>query len=135
MGRGLERDLSIAYLDTQTVVWLHAGASENLTEEAKRQIQNNDLLISPMVLLELEYLFERKRVSASATKIYTDLHIDFGVTLCSFPFPAIANAGLACKWTRDPFDRLIVSHAKANGNAVLITSDREIRQNYAGAKW
>ena len=127
--------MSIAYLDTQTVVWLHAGASENLTDEAKRQIQDNDLLISPMVLLELEYLFERKRVADSATKIYTDLHIDFGVTLCSFPFPAVAHAALACKWTRDPFDRIIVSHARANGEAVLITADRKIREHYPSAKW
>lgn len=135
MGRGLERDLSIAYLDTHVLIWLHAGASSSLTEEAKRQIQQNNLLISPIVLLEAEYLFDRKRVRYEAKQIYLDLHTTMGIALCPLPFPVIAEEALSCKWTRDAFDRIIVSHAKANGEAVLITADRRIRQNYANAKW
>jgi PIN domain nuclease of toxin-antitoxin system len=135
MGRGLERDLSVAYLDTQIAVWLHDDLRHNLTEEAKRQIEANDLLISPMVLLELQYLFDKKTVGVEAMGIYTVLQTVFGVNLCRFPFTAIAMEALSCTWTRDPFDRIIVSHAKANGQAVLITADRKIRQNYAGAKW
>lgn len=135
MGGGLEADLSVAYLDTHVAVWLHAGLEERLTEEAKRQIEANDLLISPMALLELQYLFERKRVRVQAITIYLDLHTTFGVKLCTFPFPAVAMEALHCNWTRDPFDRIIVSQAKANGTAVLITSDIEIRRNYSSAKW
>ena len=135
MGRGLERDLSTAYLDTQIAVWLHDGLQHNLTAEAKRQIEANDLLISPMVLLEFQYLREKKRVGVEPLGIYAVLQTVFGVNLCSFPFPAIATEALSCTWTRDPFDRIIVSHAKANGAAVLITADRNIRQHYTGAKW
>ena len=127
--------MRIAYLDTQIVIWLHSSGLSNLTEEAKRQIEANDLLISPMVLLELEYLFDRKRSNASAMTMYMYLHTAVGLTLCSFPFSAIAKEALSCKWTRDPFDRIIVSQAKANAEAVLITSDRRIRQHYPGAKW
>lgn len=127
--------MSIAYLDTQVAVWLHAGVSENLTQEAKRQVEANDLLMSPMVLLELEYIFDRKRVGFDAETIYAYLNTRLGVTLCSFPFTAIAKQALSCTWTNDPFDRIIVSQAKANHEAVLITADRQIRQNYQNARW
>jgi len=39
--------------------------------------------------------------------------------LCDLPFPLIAAAALDEKWTRDPFDRLIVANAKALAEAVL----------------
>jgi PIN domain nuclease of toxin-antitoxin system len=127
--------LSTAYLDTHVAIWLHDGLDHNLTEEAKRQIERNDLLISPLILLEFQYLFDKKRAAADPMTIYTVLHTDFGVNLCSFPFAAVAVEALACNWTRDPFDRIIVSHAKANGHATLITADRKIRQHYPAAKW
>lgn len=127
--------MSHAYLDTHVVVWLHDGLIERLSEEAKWQIENNDLLISPMALLELQYLFERKRIAFDALTIYTDLQAQLAANLCPFPFPAIAMEALRCEWTRNPFDRLIVSHAKANQEAVLITADHDIRKHYPQAKW
>jgi PIN domain nuclease of toxin-antitoxin system len=127
--------LSNAYLDTHIVVWLYDGLIERLSEEAKRQIEANDLLISPMVLLELQYLYDRKRIGVEPMDIYTHVHGTFGVNLCSFPFPAIAIKALRCGWTNDPFDRLIVSHAKANGESVFITADSRIRKHYPAAKW
>jgi len=127
--------LSVAYLDTHAAVWLHDGLVEKLSEEARRQIEGNDLLISPMVLVEMQYLFDRKRVAARPLEIYRHLHGTFAVNLCSFPFPAIAIEALGCAWTNDPFDRLIVAQAKANGNAVLVTADNKIRKNYRAAMW
>jgi PIN domain nuclease of toxin-antitoxin system len=127
--------LSIAYLDTQIAVWLHAGKSQKLTTEARRQIERNDLLLSPMALLELQYLFDRQRIRRHAMEIYTDLHGAFGVTLCQFPFPAVAMTALSCTWTNDPFDRIIVSNAKANNDAMLLTADQEILKNYSSARW
>ncbi|MDQ1473147.1 MAG: hypothetical protein QOJ99_4627, partial [Bryobacterales bacterium] len=38
-------------------------------------------------------------------------------------------------WTRDPFDLMIVSHAKANGYAPLVTADESIRAHYPKAVW
>jgi PIN domain nuclease of toxin-antitoxin system len=135
VGRGLEGYLSIAYLDTHIAGWLYSGEEQRLTDEAKRQIERNDLLISPMILLEFQLLLERKRFSKEPLIIYSYLQGRFGVNLCSFPFSAIITEALSCTWTRDPFDRIIVSHAKANGHAVLITADRRIRQHYPSAKW
>jgi PIN domain nuclease of toxin-antitoxin system len=135
MGGGLERDLSIAYLDTQIALWLYDGLVYKLTVEAKRCIESNDLLISPMVLLEFQYLFDKHTVEVEGMRLYTYLQTTFGVNLCSFPFAAIAVEALSCNWTRDPFDRIIVSHAKANRQAALITADRNIRQHYPAARW
>jgi PIN domain nuclease of toxin-antitoxin system len=60
---------------------------------------------------------------------------ELGARLCDLPFPAIASAALDEKWTRDPFDRLIVAHAKANGFAPLISSDKKIARHYPRTVW
>jgi PIN domain nuclease of toxin-antitoxin system len=127
--------VSIAYLDTHVAVYLHDGLVEKLSREAKRQIEGNDLLISPMVFLEFDYLFRRKRVSAGAEEIYRNLNADFGVSLCSVPFARIAWEALNTGWTQDPFDRIIVAQAAANHRAALITRDELIRENYNQAVW
>lgn len=125
----------IAYLDTHAAVWLHDGLTERLSAEAKRRIEASDLLLSPMVLLELQYLFDRKRIGLEPMPLYSYLHVTFGVSLCPYPFAAIAFESLQCAWTNDPFDRLIVAHAKANNTAGLITADTVIRKHYRGAVW
>ncbi len=127
--------MSWAYLDTHVAVWLHAGSVEKLTNEAKREIDKRDLLISPMVYLEFEYLFQRSRVRYPASTIFAELSGTFGVTICQFSFPAIVVAATNLGWTNDPFDRLIVAHAQANQNSHLITADQTIRQNYRYSVW
>jgi hypothetical protein len=57
------------------------------------------------------------------------------VQVCPFSFPLIAEAALTETWTRDPFDRLITAHTRANGLAWLVTSDRRIREAYPRAVW
>jgi PIN domain nuclease of toxin-antitoxin system len=126
--------LKTAYLDTNVAVWLY-NQPRRLTRTANREIERNQLLLSPMALLELEYLFNKGKASRGATVVYEHLHSKLGVTLCDFPFPLIAREALTCDWTTDPFDRIIVSHAKANNNAVLITADMRIAEHYAGARW
>jgi PIN domain nuclease of toxin-antitoxin system len=127
--------VSVAYLDTHAAVFLHDGLLEEFSMEAKRQLEANDLLISPMVLLEFDYLFQRKRIGTGAKALFATLNAGFGVALCNFPFAKIANDAVDIAWTTDPFDRLIVAHARANHAALLITRDRRIRQNYTRAVW
>ena len=124
-----------AYLDTHVAVWLHAGLVGKLTSEAKREIDKRDLLISPMVYLEFEYLFQRSRVRYPASTIFAELSGTFGVTICPFSFPAIVIAAANLGWTNDPFDRLIVAHAQANQSSKLITADETIRKNYRHSVW
>ena len=103
--------------------------------EATRQIEGNELLISPMVLLEFQYLVESKRIGIDPLRIYGYLNATFGIALCNLPFSVVAQEALSVGWTRDPFDRVIVAQAAANSQSRLITADREIRQHYSRAAW
>jgi len=121
-------------VDTHIAIWLHAGLTEKLSQEAQRQIDKCDLLISPMVY-QLDYMFRRGRVRYEPSRVFADLSGTFGITMCPFPFPAIVVAAVDFAWTNDPFDRLIVAHAKANQNSKLISADETIRQNYGYSVW
>ena len=127
--------MSFVYLDTHIAVDLYNGLVEDLTIKAKRQIEANELLISPMVLLELGYMRQRKRVGTEAEMILAGLNTTFGVNLCQIPFAAVAGLALHILWTNDPFDRMIVAQAQANRTAKLITRDRLIRTHYSAAIW
>jgi PIN domain nuclease of toxin-antitoxin system len=127
--------VSPVYLDTHAAVFLHAGEVDLLGTEGKRQIELNNVLISPMVLLELEYLHASRVISYRGATVYEDLNRTFGITLCPIPFAAVAQEALGIDWTRDPFDRLIVAQARAGGDAPLITRDRVIRRWYRPAIW
>lgn len=127
--------MSAAYLDTHVAVFLHDGLTEALSIEAKRLVEANDLLISPMVLLEFDYLYRRKKIGVSAEVLFTTLNTAFGVSICRFPFAATVQEALDIDWTMDPFDRLIVAQARANQGSILITKDRLIRRNYRNAVW
>ena len=125
----------IAYLDTNALAWLSDGSLVGLSPKIDRLLQQADLLFSPMVLLELEYLYEIKRSKHPARDIQHKVEHELGARLCNLPFPIIASAALDEKWTRDPFDRLIVANAKANGFAWLISADETIRKHYPRTVW
>jgi len=125
----------IAYLDTQVVVWLAGANLAKLSQKALSLIQTADLRISPMAVVEMQYLYEIRRIVVRPQDILLKLGAEVGLTVCSHPFPIIAEVALAESWTRDPFDRLIVAHAKANGMAALITRDELIHEHYANARW
>jgi PIN domain nuclease of toxin-antitoxin system len=125
-----------AYLDTHVAVRLAHGELSAISQTAMDTIARAELLISPMVLLELEYLFEiKKETRLSAEDIERKLESELGVQVCGLSFALIARKAAAEKWTRDPFDRIIVAHAKANGLSALISADRLILQNYPRAVW
>lgn len=117
------------------MVWLAAGHLNHFPKMAAKVIQHAELLYSPMVLLELEYLYEIRRNKLPARDIQRKVDFETGARLCEFPFASIASAALDEKWTRDPFDRLIVAHAKANGFASLISADEEIARHYPRTIW
>jgi PIN domain nuclease of toxin-antitoxin system len=117
------------------IVWLCEKKLEKLTKAAKAAIEESDLLISPMVLLELQYLFELKRIVQPAQALAGQLEAEIGLTICDHPFPLIVEKSLLESWTRDPFDRMIVAHARANRYSPLVTSDEKIRDHYSKAIW
>jgi PIN domain nuclease of toxin-antitoxin system len=126
---------NLLFLDTHVVVWLYDKALSRFSARARRAIEEHQLLISPLVMLELEYLFEIDRINVSAMTIIDflerriELRVDENVKMSHLFITSLQE-----KWTRDPFDRLIVSHAKAKG-LPLLSNDKSIKKNYPKAFW
>lgn len=124
-----------SYIDTNIAIFLHSGNDARLTQRAIEQIESADLLVSAMVMLELEMLYEKNAVRFPASQILADLNQQIGVSVCQLPMAVVMNAALQVKWTREPGDRIIVANAIANNEAPLITSDRRIHEQYRNAIW
>jgi len=124
----------LIYLDTHVVVWLYAGKVENFSEQAKELINGHEVFISPVVRLELQYLFEIQRTTVEANEIVFDLSDRIGLKICDKSFNTIVSGALDFSWTRDPFDRIVVSNAAINNN-ILVTKDQNILENYEKAMW
>ncbi len=125
----------IAYLDTHVVVWLCQNNVEKLSAPALDAINNHDLLISPIVLVELNFLYQIGKTIRAPQDLAKQLRSQIGVKVCDHSFPDLAETALFETWTRDPFDLLIVAHAKANGFSPLVTKDEKIREHYPQAVW
>ncbi|MBD3420740.1 MAG: PIN domain-containing protein [Chitinivibrionales bacterium] len=123
-----------AYLDTHIIVWLYAAKLEYLTKLAKDTIDTCELYYSPIVDLELTYLFEIKRISARSEKILDGLNTSIGLKQCDLSFDLVILKSKEMKWTCDPFDRIIVGQA-ATGNNYLISKDTLINKHYKYACW
>jgi len=124
----------LIYLDTHVVVWLYGGLIEKISDTAKSLINQEEIYISPIVRLELQYLYEIERVTISPDDILNDLSTRIGLNICQRNFNSIITQALTINWTRDPFDRLIVANALINHD-ILITKDNNILSNYHHAKW
>lgn len=121
-------------LDTHGVVWLYAGLVEKFSQAVRQLINDQDVYISPIVRLELQYLYEIQRITVDVDAIVTDLSGQIALQVCNKPFNLIVTQALKYTWTRDPFDRLIVVNAALNDN-VLLSKDQTILKNYPHAKW
>ena len=122
------------YLDTHVVAWLYAGATDRFSSTAQQLIEQNELLISPMVALELQYLFEIQRTSQGSAVVVSALGQELGLETCDLSFETVIQRALGESWTRDPFDRVIVGQA-ALRSAPLLTKDTFIHEHYDKAVW
>jgi PIN domain nuclease of toxin-antitoxin system len=127
--------MTAAYLDTSVAVWLAQGDLNRITPTALDSIRNSNLLVSPMVALELAYLHEINRITLTSQDVLLKLRAELGVEVCDSSFSSLIAIAVNEKWTRDPFDRIIVSHAKVNGLSPLISSDEAIQKNYVKTVW
>jgi PIN domain nuclease of toxin-antitoxin system len=122
------------YLDTHTVIWLYNNELHKFPVKTLELIDNNNLFISPMVVLELEYLYEIKRLNEHATILTETLNQEINLQMCKFPFILVITEALKQSWTRDPFDRIIVAHSAIN-QSLLISKDTLIHENYEKVFW
>ena len=122
------------YLDTHAVLWTYFGEKELLSKAALAALDEQDLLVSPAVLLEIQFLQEVQKIAVGPLEVFDVMQHDFGVKVCPIPFYDVTRTAYKEAWTRDPFDRLIAAHAKA-GRGKLLTKDRRIREYFEDAVW
>lgn len=124
----------LTYLDTHVLAWLFGGELHRIPAAAREKIESSDLLASPMALVELQYLFEIGRLVRPASEVFERLSRDLGLEVCDLPFFDVARHGFDMDFTRDLFDRLIVSQAAVR-EAPLLTKDETIHEFYPHACW
>ena len=122
------------YLDTHVVAWLYAGEVDIIPGKVRSLIDTEELLISPIVELELQYLFELQRTTQPGSVVVECLEEEIGLARCGLPFAQIVAEALTNDWTRDPFDRIVVAQAQAR-RTPLLTRDATIRDHYTEAMW
>jgi PIN domain nuclease of toxin-antitoxin system len=117
------------------VAWLYDALVSKLSDRARAALEaSSDLKISPMVRLELQYLNEIGRISASPAEILQELRQRIGLMESDPKMATVIESALSIHWTRDTFDWLIVAEAHL-AQAQLVSKDQLIRQHYAAAIW
>ena len=71
-----------------------SGFTDKFSATAQRLINDNETTISPVVRLELQYLFEIQRVAETPDTIITDLVNRIGLQICTKPFNLIVTQAL-----------------------------------------
>ncbi|MBI2374328.1 MAG: PIN domain-containing protein [Deltaproteobacteria bacterium] len=121
------------HLDTHVIVWLHAGAVEKLPPKARQLLESEVLCCSPIVVLELQTLFESGRVTQPAVEVISLLERRVGLVVTETKASAAVSEALGIP-VSDVFDRLIAAEA-ALEKAQLLTKNEEIRKHYPRAVW
>ena len=122
------------HADTHVLVWLYGGEVGEFTHLGRELIETEELFASPMAVLELDLLHEIRRISATGKQIAEDLGSRIGLRASTAPFAQITEQAASLRWTRDPFDRLIVANAMVDG-ARLLTKDEIILKHVDVAVW
>ncbi|MCF6335101.1 MAG: PIN domain-containing protein [Spirochaetales bacterium] len=122
------------YLDTHIVVWLYDSEIKKLSKKACQLIDSGLLYVSEFVRLELQYLYEIKRIEKEPDTIICYLEDEIGLKRCDHKLSGIITESFLHDWTRDPFDRLITANASFMDDN-LLTKDEKILKNYKNAIW
>lgn len=129
-----KRKESLVYLDTHVVVWLYDALTERLSQAAAEAIEDNDVVISWMVELELQFLHEIGRLRVKPAEIVRHLSTQIGLRLSDVELERIVRTAAGMDWTRDVFDRLIAAESAAM-DVPLVTKDRTIRTHHKLSIW
>ncbi|OHD72253.1 MAG: hypothetical protein A2177_09535 [Spirochaetes bacterium RBG_13_68_11] len=121
------------FLDTHVAVWLFAD-KRLVPQEVLALIDAEEAFISPMAALETEYLCEIGRIAVDSRTILAALGESIGLRVEERHLARALLAARDLKWTRDPFDRIIVAHAEAM-SAPLVTRDSTVLQHCRLARW
>lgn len=126
----------MTHIDTHVAVWLAFSEKKRLSLAATRLIRRSaTLVLSPLVLLEVEILIELGRLTIpSAGALRQRLTTNWEIDVSNAPLIDIVGTASTFAWAKDPVDRLIVANAMVEG-AQLITADEHIRAHFKHAVW
>ena len=124
----------MVHVDTHVLVDLYLGRTRLFPRRALRLLEENDIRVSPMVLLELRCLYELSRIKRTGHEMLADLRNRIGAEVSDASFAHIATCAETQSWTRDPFDRVIVGNALAE-NTKLLTRDPDMLEHVRFAVW
>ena len=113
-------------LDTNALIWMLA---EHKRAETLKQTKQR-LYLSPVSILELQFLLEVGRLKLEPEHTLADIVNDPRWTLDSPPSDVLFGAALDLGWTRDPFDRLLVAHTRCR-RWILATGDKVLQTHLA----
>jgi PIN domain nuclease of toxin-antitoxin system len=116
------------------VGWLYEGADRRIPVAVRNLIESGEPLVSPIVELELTYLYEVGRVTEPAAAPLSTLQKTIGLQISDVSAAKLVQAATGLTWTRDPFDRMIAAQAIV-ADVPLITADRTILANLPLATW
>ena len=122
------------HLDTHVALWLQGGEAQRLTSLGRRLLEEEDVVLSPLVLVEVSLLAERGRVATSADDVLAGLAGRLDARTSTAALTDVCLRAHLTPWTRDPFDRLLLANARADG-ARLLTKDRVLREHAEDAVW
>ena len=122
------------HIDTHVALWLAGDQADRVPAATRVLIEAEDVRLSAVAQLEMGYLHEIGRISRPPAEVMSILAAAVGLTMSTATLPVVVAHALSLTWTRDPFDRLIVANALADG-ARLVTTDRQIRSHVSQAVW
>lgn len=114
--------------------WLYEGADQRIPGAVRELLDAEEPFVSPLVELELTYLYEVGKVTEPAAAPLAALRKTIGLQVADVSFAAVAQAATEISWTRDPFDRMIAAQAIV-ADVPLVTADRTILANLPLATW
>lgn len=122
------------HIDTHIAIWLYEGLLEKFSNKAKSLLEKEQILISPMAILELELLHEINRYNVPSSILIEELQNSIDLEISDANHNMVITNAKRHKWTRDPFDRIIVANASVD-DAFLLTKDKEIHKMFDKAIW
>jgi PIN domain nuclease of toxin-antitoxin system len=110
----------VILLDTNALIWI----DQNHRRTRRLVAAPERLAVSPASLLEIRFLIETGRLGLRRGSVEAIAHDDRWVVDAP-PVVEWFEAAGEESWTHDPFDRLIIAHARLR-RCRLATADREV---------
>jgi PIN domain nuclease of toxin-antitoxin system len=120
-------------LDTHAALWFLSG-DDRLSDTSRRQLTDdtNRVLLSAVVVWEVA--IKRALGKLTVPDEYLSLLLDAGVQPLAMNLAHAAAVELLPPHHRDPFDRMLVSQARAEG-ATLVSGDEALRPYDVAILW